>query len=128
MNYQLLMTMPFWEAMTLIAKGAVDDYLNRSGLLTAIAEVARREQQSEPQSLDSKGALEILNANGYPMKKGQLYKLTSDPNSGLPFHKFGNKLHFKKDELLAWAESQLVSGNAVGYLPATDSKKKGGSR
>lgn len=66
--------------------------------------------------------------NGYPMKKGKLYKMTSDPQSGIPFYKLGNKLHFKKDELLVWAESKLVSGNAVGYLSSADTKKKGGRR
>ena len=128
MNFQEFMQLPIGEAMTLFIQGAVDQYLERSGLLAAIAKVLQQEKQNESESLNFKGALACLNDNGYPMKKGQLYKLTSDPNSGLPFHKFGNKLHFKKDELLAWAESQLVSGNAVGYLPSTDSKRKGGSR
>lgn len=128
MNFQEFMQLPFGEALALLVQGAVDSYLDRSGLLSAIASVAKREQQNESESLDFKGALEYLNTNGYPMKKGQLYKLTSDPNSGIPFQKFGSKLHFYKSQLTAWAESRLVNGNAVGYLPPADTKKKGGSR
>lgn len=128
MNLETLMTMPFMEALALIVKGAVDEYLDRNGLLSAIAEAAKGEKKNDSNSLDSEGALAFLKENGYPMKKGQLYKMTSDPESGLPFYKFGNKLHFKKDELLAWAESKLVSGNAVGYLSPADTTKKGGCR
>lgn len=128
MNLQELMTMPFMEALALIVKGAVDEYLDRNGLLSAIAEAPKGEKKNDPNSLDSEGALAFLKENGYPMKKGQLYKMTSDPESGIPFYKFGNKLHFKKDELLVWAESKLVSGNAVGYLSPTDTTKKGGRR
>ena len=72
-----------------------------------------------------KGALEFLNANGYPIKKGQLYKETSAGT--VPFQKFGSKLHFRKSELLQWAEARLIDGNAVGVLvPATIGK--GGRR
>lgn len=82
---------------------------------------------AQPESLDAAGALEFLNSNGYTISKAQLYKKTS--NGTIPFHKFGNKLHFKKSELKAWAESRLVSGNAVGYLPPMETKpKKGGRR
>lgn len=128
MNLQELMTMPFMEALALIVKGAVDEYLDRNGLLSAIAEAAKGEKKNDSNSLDSEGALAFLKENGYPMKKGQLYKMTSDPESGIPFYKFGNKLHFKKDELLVWAESKLVSGNTVGYLSPADTTKKGGRR
>lgn len=128
MNLQELMTMPFMEALALIVKGAVDEYLDRNGLLSAIAEAAKGEKKNDSNSLDSEGTLAFLKENGYPMKKGQLYKMTSDPESGIPFYKFGNKLHFKKDELLVWAESKLVSGNAVGYLSPADTTKKGGHR
>lgn len=114
--------------MTLFIQGAVDQYLERSGLLAAIAKVLQQEKQNESESLNFKGALACLNDNGYPMKKGQLYKLTSDPNSGIPFQKFGSRLHFYKSQLIAWAESRLINGNAVGYLPPADTKKKGGSR
>lgn len=131
MKFETLMTMPFMDALKLIVGGAVEEYLDRSGLLKAIAEAAKSDKQNESESLDAEGALAFLKANGYPMKKGQLYKMTSDRDSDLPFYKFGNKLHFKKDELLVWAESKLVSGNAIGQLPPPTSKqrtKKGGDR
>ena len=71
MNFQELMTMPFMEALVLIIEGAVDRYLDRNGLLTAIAEAAKRDKKNESESLDAKGALAFLNANGYPIKQGQ---------------------------------------------------------
>ena len=81
--------------------------------------------KTECESLDMKGALEFLNSNGYPIKKGQLYKETSAGT--IPFQKFGSKLHFRKSELLQWAEARLIDGNAVGVLvPATIGK--GGRR
>lgn len=119
--------MPFIQALSLILKGAVEEYLTENGLLAAIANAARKDRQNECESLDTKGALEFLNANGYPISKGQLYKETS--NGTIPHWKFNNKLHFKESELLSWAESRLVNGRAVGVLNAEDrSKKKGGSR
>lgn len=127
MNLQELMTMPFMEALVLIIEGAVDRYLDRNGLLVAIAEAAKRDKKNESESLDAKGALAFLNANGYPIKQGQLYKETS--NGTIPFQKFGSKLHFRKSELLEWAERRLVDGNAVGILtPAETNSRKGGSR
>ena len=73
-----------------------------------------------------KGALELLNANGYPIKRGQLYKETSAGT--VPFQKFGRKLHFKKSQLLEWAESRLIDSNAVGVLVPTTVAQKGGKR
>lgn len=127
MNMQELMTMPFIQALSLILKGAVEEYLTENGLLAAIANAARKDRQNEPESLDTKGALEFLNANGYPISKGQLYKETS--NGTIPFQKFGSKLHFRKSELQQWAENRLIDGNAIGVLtPAEASTRKGGRR
>ena len=128
MTFNEFMQLPLGEALTLFVQGAVDRYLDQSGLLAAMAKVLQQEKQKESESLNFKGALACLNDNGYPMKKGQLYKLTSDPNSGIPFQKFGSRLHFYKSQLIAWAESRLISGNAVGYLPPAETKRKGGLR
>lgn len=123
MNMQELMTMPFIQALSLIVKGAVEEYLTENGLLAAIANAARKDRQNECESLDTKGALEFLNANGYPISKGQLYKETS--NGTIPFQKFGSKLHFRKSELQQWAENRLIDGNAIGVLtPAETSTRK----
>ena len=82
---------------------------------------------SNVRCINAEEALEFLNTNGYPIKKGQLYKETSEKT--IPHKKFGNKLHFKAHELLAWAESRLKDSNAVGVLVLNDKpKKKGGSR
>ena len=62
-----------------------------------------------------KGRQTLQNSIGLASnKKGQLYKETSA--NTIPHKKFGNKLHFKAQELLAWAESKLIDGNAVGVL------------
>ena len=69
--------------------------------------------RKDADSVDIEGALEFLNANGYRIAKGQLYKETSAGN--IPYHKFGHRLHFKISELREWAETRLVNGNSVGY-------------
>ena len=108
-------------------KGAVEDYLTESGVLAAIAAIPAKATKKDNEGLNAEEALEFLNANGYPIKKGQLYKETSEKT--IPYKKFGNKLHFKAHELLAWAESRLKDSNAVGVLVPNDKpKKKGGSR
>ena len=47
------MTMPFMDALKLIVGGAVEEYLDRSGLLKAIAEAAKRDRKNESESLDA---------------------------------------------------------------------------
>lgn len=95
--------------------------------MAAIAAIPAKATKKDNEGLNAEEALDFLNANGYPIKKGQLYKETSA--NTIPHKKFGNKLHFKAQELLAWAESKLIDGNAVGVLSFNDKpKKKGGSR
>lgn len=50
------------------------------------------------------GALNFLKAQGYPMSKAKMYKLTSTED--IPCRKFGQKLVFSKKDLLHWAENQ----------------------
>lgn len=121
------LNLPFIEVLKLLMKGAVEDYLTESGVLAAIAAIPAKATKKENEGLNAEEALEFLNANGYPIKKGQLYKETSEKT--IPYKKFGNKLHFKAHELLAWAESRLKDSNAVGVLvPEDRPKKKGGRR
>lgn len=122
---------PLGRVLCNFVKGMVREILaDPEAMDTLVAMVAPEAQTvaaSQPESLDAAGALEFLNSNGYTISKAQLYKETS--NGTIPFHKFGNKLHFKKSELKEWAESRLVSGNAVGYLPPMETNpKKGGKR
>lgn len=126
-NISEFLNLPFIEVLKLLMKGAVEDYLTESGVLAAIAAIPAKATKKDNEGLNAEEALEFLNANGYPIKKGQLYKETSEKT--IPHKKFGNKLHFKVHELLAWAESRLKDSNAVGVLVPNDKpKKKGGSR
>lgn len=122
---------PLGRVLCNLVKGMVSEILaDPEAMDTLVAMVAPEVHTTKaayPDSLDADGALEFLNSHGYTISKGQLYKETS--NGTIPFHKFGNKLHFKTEELKAWAESRLVNGNAVGFLPPPESKpKKGGRR
>lgn len=126
-----VLNQPLGRVLCDFVKGMVREILaDPEAMDTLVAMVAPEAQSaavSQPESLDAAGALEFLNSNGYTISKAQLYKETS--NGTIPFHKFGNKLHFKKSELKAWAENRLVSGNAVGYLPPMETNpKKGGRR
>ena len=114
---------PLVEVLKLLVRGSVEEYLAEKEANASARAVITANNECE--SLDMKGALEFLNSNGYPIKKGQLYKETSAGT--VPFQKFGSKLHFRKSELLQWAEARLIDGNAVGVLvPATTGK--GGRR
>ena len=122
---------PLGKVLCDLVKGMAMDILADPEALAALMAIVPQEAQTtaptQPESLDAAGALEYLNSNGYTISQGQLYKETS--NGTIPFHKFGNKLHFKTSELKAWAENRLVNGNAVGYLSPMPSKaKKGGFR
>ncbi len=124
MNMTDFLHLPLVEVLKLFVRGSVEEYLaekeaNASALAVTTA-------NNECDSLDMKGALEFLNANGYPIKRGQLYKETSAGT--IPFQKFGSKLHFRKSELLQWAEARLIDGNAVGVLMPTTVTQKGGRR
>lgn len=121
------LNLPFIEVLKRLMKDAVKDCLAESGVLAAFANASSKPKKRDPEGLTATEALEFLNENGYPMKKGQLYKETS--NGTIPHKKFNNKLHFKEADLLAWAESRLIDGKAVGVLTADDRhKRKGGSR
>ena len=89
---------------------------NRENLLkecvTEIMALANPAKDAE--SVDMDGAVKYLNANGYRIKKSQLYKLTSAGE--VPFHKFGSRLHFRIAELTRWASERLINGNAIGVL------------
>lgn len=121
------LNLPFIEVLKRLMKDAVKDCLAESGVLATFANASAKTKKRDPEGLAATEALEFLNENGYPMKKGQLYKETS--KGTIPYKKFNNKLHFKEAELLAWAESRLIDGKAVGVLTADDRpKRKGGSR
>ncbi|NPD91772.1 helix-turn-helix domain-containing protein [Xylanibacter muris] len=117
------LNLPFVEVLKLLVRGSVEAYLSEK---EASASTDAEAAKPECESLDMNGALAFLNANGYPIKRGQLYKETS--KGTIPFQKFGRKLHFKKSQLLEWAESKLIDGNAVGVLVPATVAQKGGKR
>ena len=122
MNMTDFLHLPFVEVLKLLVKGSVEEYLAEKEATSS--NTNQTATQPDCESLDMKGALELLNANGYPIKRGQLYKETS--KGTIPFQKFGSKLHFRKSELLQWAEARLIDGNAIGVLVST--AQKGGKR
>lgn len=124
MNMTDFLHLPFVEVLKLLVKGSVEEYLAEKEATSSTAN--QTVAKTECDSLDMKGALEFLNANGYPIKRGQLYKETSAGT--IPFQKFGSKLHFRKSELLQWAEARLIDGNAVGVLMPATVTQKGGRR
>lgn len=123
MNMTDFLNLPFVEVLKLLVRGSVEAYLSEK---EASASTDAEAAKPECESLDMNGALAFLNANGYPIKRGQLYKETS--KGTIPFQKFGRKLHFKKSQLLEWAESKLIDGNAVGVLVPATVAQKGGKR
>ena len=119
-----LLHLPFIEVFKTFIKEAVRECMTE---FYGTQTMTQTQAQTTPESLDAAGALAFLNANGYPISKGQLYKETS--NGTIPYQKFGNKLHFKASQLIEWAERRLIDGNAIGVLqPAVNTMKKGGSR
>lgn len=58
-------------------KGAVEDYLTESGVLSALAAMPQKRQKKDNEGFNAEEALDFLNANGYPIKKWLLYKETS---------------------------------------------------
>lgn len=76
---------------------------------------------NDADSVDIDGAVEYLNANGYKIKKSQVYKLTS--SGSMPFYKFGTKLHFRIAELADWAQSKLLNDNTIGILEPVSTSK-----
>lgn len=119
-----LFHLPFIEVFKTFIKEAVRECMTE---FYGTQTMTQTQAQTTPESLDAAGALAFLNANGYPISKGQLYKETS--NGTIPYQKFGNKLHFRASELLVWAENRLINGNAIGIIqPALNPVKRGGSR
>jgi len=62
--------------------------LTESGVMAAIAAIPAKATKKDNEGLNAEEALDLLNANGYPIKKGQLYKETSA--NTIPHKKFGN--------------------------------------
>jgi len=68
--------------------------------------------------------LAFLNENGYRIGKSQLYKNTMD--NIVPCSRFGRKIVFDSDELMAWAESKSKSGyDAITQTVAKNARRKG---
>ena len=62
-----------------------------------------------PDTCSMEQAILFLAEHGYRISKSKLYKLTSIRQ--IPFRYFGRRLVFSRDELLAWVETQTVSGD-----------------
>lgn len=80
-------------------------------LTALIREVFKELQSVKPEkavseNLDLKGAIELLNQNGYPTSKGKMYQLTH--RQQIPYKKYCNKLIFERRKLLEWASAHAV--------------------
>ncbi len=64
------------------------------------------QEVAQPERLNIEEAIKLLSDNGYPTSKGKLYQLTS--KGKIPFWKYGIKLVFYREELLKWAEEQVL--------------------
>ncbi len=62
-----------------------------------------------PKYLNTEKALVYLKKIGYPISKSKLYKLTA--NGEIPFHKSGNTLLFKMEEISQWCEEDIHTNN-----------------
>ncbi len=68
MNMTDFLHLPFVEVLKLLVKGSVEEYLaEKEATSSNTNQIAA---QPDCESLDMKGALELLNANGYPIKRG----------------------------------------------------------
>ena len=67
MNMTDFLHLPFVEVLKLLVKGSVEEYLAEKEATSSTANQTAAKPECD--SLDMKGALEFLNANGYPIKK-----------------------------------------------------------
>lgn len=63
-------------------------------------------EQEYSNSLTIDAAVDFLTHIGFPTSKTQLYRLTS--NKKIPHGNYGNRLVFRKNELLIWAEKNTT--------------------
>jgi excisionase family DNA binding protein len=95
---------------TLNVPEKIDLIFERLGMIQELLE--RNEQpKTISQTLNLVNALALMFAEGYPMSKSSLYKLTS--TGQIPFRRFGNKLIFDKDELMQWCKDKTSEANST---------------
>ena len=78
------------ELINIIEK-TIETMLSRQGAETG--------NQEKPDTVTLDEAIVFLHNNGFVTSKGKLYKLTS--SNQIPHRKFGNKLVFSREEILA---------------------------
>lgn len=78
-----------------------------------------KKPEEVPKYLTLDDALLFLSKRAYPISKSKMYKLTS--SNSIPFHKAGNSLLFRTEELEKWFDDQIdkqgegkpLSGNPI---------------
>ena len=101
--------------------------------LAEIVEQAMRKCQRQPPAVDTPAsnhldlpsAIDFLCQAGFSISSSKIYKLTADGK--IPHRKFGKRLIFSRDELIAWAEAQLRSrpdGSEARAAIAQSARKK----
>lgn len=82
MNMTDFLHLPFVEVLKLLVKGSVEEYLAEKEATSS--NTNQTATQPDCESLDMKGALELLNANGFPIKRGAALQGNERGNSAVP--------------------------------------------
>jgi len=61
--------------------------------------------QPETKRMSTNEAIKFIVQQGFPISKSKLYKLTSEGK--IPHEKFGMRVLFKQDNLVAWIENEM---------------------
>lgn len=98
MNERLLVTLTVDEASHLI-----EEIVEKR--IRAIMD--KTPAKTQPEIMNLEGLREFLRGLGLDMPKSALYKATS--TGEIPFQKMGRRLIFRREEILAWVDSHLIS-------------------
>lgn len=74
-------------------------------LIISLLSTKIEKREEIPKYLNMEKALVYLKKIGFPMSKSKLYKLTA--NGKIPFHKSGNTLLFRMEEINQWCEDEI---------------------
>lgn len=86
---------------------AIETLIFRVGEIRELLLRRDGEKEKLPEFLNFEKALWYIRAKGIPISESKLYKITSSQNSGLPFHKFGQRLIFYASELDDWCNARI---------------------
>lgn len=77
-------------------------------MVPKLADFRRKNEAVETDTMSPTEAVEFLNRQGIPTKRGGLYNQVW--KGTIPYKKVGRRTVFSKKELLAWIESKTIHG------------------